>query len=221
MTGKAVIGFDLDGTLIDSAPSIAASVNAVLMEHGADPLEEDRIAGMVGSGAAVLIERVRAAREIGAQHQADLLDRYLAIDGAKTDQPLYDGARAALEVLAEEAALVLCTNKVQRHAAAILEAAGLAPLFANVIGGDSLPARKPDPAPLLAAFDGLGDGPRLFVGDSGIDAETARAAGVPFLFYSSGYGQAPEAALPHAASFAAFDDLPALVRDTLSERPPA
>lgn len=82
--------------------------------------------------------------------------------------------------------------------------------FPVVIGGDSLPQRKPDPAPLLAAAAGL-DGPVLFVGDSEVDAETALAAQVPFLLFTEGYRKAPVSALPHAARFARYSDLPALV----------
>ena len=81
-----------------------------------------------------------------------------------------------------------------------------------VVGGDSLAARKPDPAPLHAALAALAPGPAIFVGDSEIDAETAERAGVLFLLFTEGYRKAPVADLPHAARFSDFAELPALVR---------
>jgi phosphoglycolate phosphatase len=83
--------------------------------------------------------------------------------------------------------------------------------FAAVVGGDSLPVKKPDPAPLLHALDLLGGGPVIFVGDSEVDAETAQAARVPFLLFTEGYRKTPVEALTHQAAFADFADLPGLV----------
>jgi phosphoglycolate phosphatase len=88
---------------------------------------------------------------------------------------------------------------------------GLTPFFPTILGGDSLAVRKPHPDHLHATARALGRGQSVFVGDSEVDAETALAARVPFLLFTEGYRKAPVSALPHAARFARFSDLPALV----------
>jgi len=124
----------------------------------------------------------------------------------------YRGVPAALEVLAAAGhALGVCTNKPAEPARAVLAHVGLLDRFAVVVGGDSLPVTKPDPAPLRAALDALPPGEALFVGDSEVDAATAKAAGVPFLLFAEGYRKEPVAELPHAAAFDRWDDLPRLV----------
>jgi phosphoglycolate phosphatase len=205
--------FDLDGTLVDSAPDIHAAVNQMLAVVGEPPLGADTVRSFIGNGVPMLITRVMHARghaPDAARHAEweGLFLRHYEADSA-TLTTLYPGALAALQALAALGhPLALCTNKPAAPARHILDAFTLGPLFATVIGGDSLPTRKPDPAPLLAA---TGGGAALFVGDSEVDAETALAARVPFLLFTEGYRKSPIEALPHAARFAHFDDLPALV----------
>jgi len=112
-------------------------------------------------------------------------------------------------------ALGVCTNKPAEPARAVLAHLGLLDRFAVVVGGDSLPVTKPDPAPLRAALEALPPGAAVFVGDSEVDAETARAAGVPFLLFTEGYRKSPISALPHAAAFAHWGALPGLVARVL------
>ena len=95
---------------------------------------------------------------------------------------------------------------------AVLAHFGMLQMFPVIFGGDSLPTRKPDPAPLLATIAALGNLPALFVGDSEVDAETARAAGLPFLLFTEGYRKSPVAAIPHSAAFADWSDLPDVLR---------
>ena len=87
--------------------------------------------------------------------------------------------------------------------------------FDTMWGGDSLPVHKPDPAPLHAAFDVLGDGPQLYVGDSDVDAETGQRAGVPFLLFTEGYRKCAVEDLHHTVAFDDFADLPRLVQELL------
>lgn len=211
----AAVIFDLDGTLVHSAPDIHAAVNRMLDDVGAAGLSLATVQGFIGNGVPTLIARVLAAggHEQDEARQADWQARFLRhYNGASAalTRP-YPGVLAALTDLAAAGHLLgLCTNKPEEPARHILQVFGLAHLFSVVVGGDSLPVRKPDPAPLRAAAAGLA-GPALFVGDSEVDAETAQAAGLPFLLFTEGYRKSPVATLPHAARFSGYADLPALV----------
>lgn len=213
----ARIVFDLDGTLVDSAPDIRAVANAVLTDEGRAPLSLAETHAFIGEGTKVFVERMRIARDIPATAQERLHDAFLPrYQGAVALTEMYDGVTDALRALKEAGhVLGLCTNKPEGPADAVLRHFGLTDLFATRIGGDSLAQRKPDPAPLNAAFDAMGDGPRLYVGDSETDAETADRAGVPFLLFTRGYRKSPVEALPHLASFDDWADLPAMVSDAL------
>jgi len=218
--GPAAVVFDLDGTLVDSAPDICAMANAVLAEAGAAPLTLAEARGFVGAGAGAFVARMRRARDLPQADEPRLLARFLeAYEGPVRHATLYPGVAEALGALAARGhALAVCTNKPRRPADVVLAHFGLAARFGAVVGGDSLPVRKPDPAPLRAAVDALGGGPALFVGDSEIDAETAARAGLPFLLFTEGYRHAPVAEVAHAAAFDHFDRLPALVAE-LAARP--
>ena len=213
----ARIAFDLDGTLIDSAPDIRAAMNSVLESRGVTPLSLEETRSFIGSGAPVFVERMGAARGIDAAALPEFLNGFLAgYESAVDLTELYDGVRAALTRLREAGhRLAICTNKPIAPARAILAHLDLAQYFDCVIGGDSLPVRKPDPAPLWAALEGLGEGPALYVGDSDIDAATALAAGVPFLLYMQGYLHVPAESLTYVARFSQFEDLPRLVGQAL------
>lgn len=214
---KAIV-FDLDGTLIDSAPDIHAIANRVLAGEGAPPLSLAQARDFIGNGASVFVARMRAARGIPDAEHARLLAAFVgAYDDAVHLTTPYPGAVAALDMLAASGFVMgICTNKPLRPTHAVLNHLGLSRHFAAVLGGDSLAVHKPDPAPLFATFDALGaTDARLYVGDSEVDAETAQRAGVPFLLYTQGYRKVPVADLPHDAAFDDFTDLVALVRSRL------
>ncbi len=213
----ARIAFDLDGTLLDSAPDICLAGNAALEGTGADPMDTGEARGYVGSGAAVFVERMMAARGLPDAQHAMLLERFIdAYEGAVHLTQPYPGALAALERLSAQGHhLAICTNKPMRPTRAAMAHFGLDRFFGAVFGGDSLPVRKPDPAPLHAALEALGQGPALFVGDSEVDAETGDGAGVPTLIFTPGYRKAPLETLPHAGAFDHWDDLPDLVEAVL------
>ena len=222
---QAVI-FDLDGTLVDSLPDIHAAANRLLGERGHGPLAPAEVRRFVGNGMGVLVERLLAAagEAAGPDELAAAQARYRDLyDAAPSERSaLYPGVRAALEHLqGERLALGVCTNKPEAPARQILADLGIAARFGTLVGGDSLPQRKPDPAPLHHAATGLGvaAGAVLYVGDSEVDAATARAAGVRFALHSEGYRKTPVAEIPHDLRFAQFEQLPALV-DALPARFP-
>lgn len=210
--------FDLDGTLIDSAPDIHRVANEVLALEGLPPITFAQARSYIGSGVPVFVARMLEARGLKAEGPrqarmvAAFLDRY---ESAHELTAPYPGATDALAALARAGhPLGLCTNKPHGPALAALRAFGLSDTFAAVTGGDSLAVRKPHAAPLLATFDALGRGPGLFVGDSEVDAETAARAGLPFLLFTRGYRKSPVEAIPHRAAFDDWAALPALVAAT-------
>lgn len=214
----ARIIFDLDGTLVDSAGEIHAAVSRMLEEENAPALDLATVTSFVGHGLPKLVEQVIGAAGLDmARHEA-LTGRALAhfneIGGGMT-RP-YPGVREALGALqAAGHKLGICTNKPEEPARHILTRLDLG-AFDVVIGGDTLPMRKPDAAPLLAAAQALGAGPVIYVGDSDVDAETAQAAGLPFLLFTEGYRKRPVAELYHSDSFERFDQLPAQVTRILA-----
>jgi len=206
------IVFDLDGTLIDSAPDIHRVANRMLSPHGAQ-ITLAQTHSFIGNGVATFIERMLEAVALPQGLHADLLPKfkhaYLTAVELTTVYPL---AREVLEGLQGQGhALGICTNKPIAPCMAVLDHLALTPLFETFWGGDSLAVHKPDPAPLHAALGALGDGPRVYVGDSEVDAQTAVNAGVPFLLYTRGYRKTEVADIPHAAAFDDFAALPALV----------
>lgn len=215
----ARIVFDLDGTLIDSAPDIHAAANKMLTEEGIAPLDLATITSFIGNGLPHLVKLVMETTGLDMDRHADLSARVLAhYNAASSDLTVpYPGLLSALAALAAQGhAMGVCTNKPEEPARAVLRDLDLGP-FDVVIGGDSLPQRKPDPAPLHAAFDALGSGPVVYVGDSEVDAATAHAAGVPFLLFTEGYRKTPVDQLPHWATFDHFDALPDVVARALAE----
>jgi phosphoglycolate phosphatase len=194
------VAFDLDGTLVDSRADLAEAVNHVLRTLGRPVIEPAALCRYVGEGARVLVERA-----LGPAHQ-DLLATGLETFMSYYEAHLLDATRPypgiveTLTALAERrVALSVLSNKPAAMSRAILEGLGLASRFVDVVGGDSLPVRKPDPAGLehLRALTGTPRDRMLLVGDSGIDVRTARAANVAFCGVA--WGLTPEgllAALP-------------------------
>lgn len=210
----AAIVFDFDGTLVDSAPDIAASANRMLSDFGQPPLPVAQIASFVGRGIPHLVRRVIDTCGLDAAMHARMTEALLihyTAQPAELTRP-YAGATDALTALrAQGHSLGICTNKHHALSVQILEALNLARFFDVVVGGDTLSERKPDPAPLRLAFKSLPDSQRLYIGDSEIDAQTAEAAGVTFGIFTQGYRQTPVDQLPHAFSFNRYSDLVSLV----------
>ncbi|MGI3185093.1 phosphoglycolate phosphatase [Nioella aestuarii] len=214
---SARIVFDLDGTLIDSAPDIHAIANEVLALEGYDPITLQDTRRFVGNGAVVFVARMRGARNVPEAAQERMYTAFIErYDRAVGRTHRYPDVTETLQALrAAGHRLGLCTNKPIGPARAVLAHLDLDGFFETVIGGDSLIVKKPDPAPLEAAFDALGDGPRIYVGDSEVDAETAERLGVPFLLFTEGYRKTPAEKLPHHAGFDDYTLLAGLVDDLL------
>lgn len=203
--------FDLDGTLIDSAPDIHAAANAVLAEEGVAPMPFDMARGFVGAGASVFVERMMdaCALPVTDQYHARLLTRFLAHYQATVEltRPFPQAVATLQALLDADWRLGLCTNKPLGPTHAVLEHLDLTRFFRVVTAGDSLPQRKPDPAPLRFTLAQLEADQGIFVGDSEIDAQAARAAALPFALFTLGYRNASVDSLRPAF---VFDDHAAL-----------
>lgn len=215
---RAVV-FDLDGTLIDSAPDIHASANRLMAKHGFEPFEPAETRAFIGRGVPHFIACCLRARGAAGRPalQAQMVEAFLAgYESAVTLTTVYPGVKEALARLAAmDLRLGICTNKPEAPARAVLAHLGLAGHFGVVIGGDSTAERKPDPMPLRAAVAGLGAGDVIYVGDSEVDAETAGRAGLPFALHTEGYRKGSLSDLPHHAAFSDFARLPEIVSDLL------
>ncbi len=193
---KAVM-IDLDGTLADTIPDLAAATNLMLQELGRPVLDIERIRDFVGKGIPRLVERALAGSVEGAA-PAEFLARalpifercYAEVNGRHS--VLYPGVNEGLLALRSMQLPLACvTNKSGRFTVPLLEQLGIARFFDQVIAGDTLPQKKPDPAQLLHACRAFGIAPRemLMIGDSGNDALAARAAGCPVFCVTYGYNE--------------------------------
>ncbi len=210
--------FDLDGTLIDTAPDLTGALNRVLEEEGLPPVGQAETRRMVGRGARALIEAALIAA--GAQPDqgrlSRLVGRYLAHYHAHiADESMpFDGVRPTLETLRDEGArLGICTNKSFALSERLLDALDMRRYFDAVVGGDTLNVHKPDPGHLLETIRRAGGAPAsaVMVGDSGPDFHAARNAGVPVILVSFGYGDAPAESFGADALVHHYDEmLPAL-----------
>lgn len=190
-----IVAFDLDGTLADTSPDIAAALNRTLDRLGRPGVGPETARRLIGGGARSLLRKALATS--GASDEALVerafpiyLDCYAAnICGGTL---LYPGVEQAMDALAARGiALSICTNKPERLTSLLVEALGWQGRFASLISADTVAARKPDPLPLREAIARAGGGRAAFVGDSIIDAETAQAASVPFVAVSFGFSDRP------------------------------
>lgn len=186
--------FDLDGTLIDSAPDIAAVLARVLAADGLAPLALHEVRGMIGDGARQLLKRGFAARgrEAEERHLAAFIADYEAEPVRET--VCYPGIADVLASLRGQGwRLGLCTNKPIGPTLRILDALGLAPYFCAAAGGDSTPYRKPDPRHLACVLADMEVSHAVMVGDHENDLAAAAGLGLPAIFCSWGYGAAQAA----------------------------
>ncbi|MGE0486656.1 MAG: phosphoglycolate phosphatase [Gammaproteobacteria bacterium] len=194
-TARRAVLFDLDGTLVDSAPDIAAAVDEVLTAHGHAAIGEARVRDYIGHGAARLIHRAltgAADRDAEPAVFEPVFGSFLQAYAARLCQQtrVYPGVEAALAGLAERGwALGVVTNKPARFTAPLLDALELTEHFGCVLSGDSLAEKKPHPAPLVEAARLLDVAATavVMVGDSAADVGAARAAAVPVICVSYGY----------------------------------
>ncbi|MGH8060889.1 MAG: phosphoglycolate phosphatase [Pseudoxanthomonas sp.] len=187
----SLVVFDLDGTLVDSASDIAEAVNRTLVDWSLPWQQEAVIRGWIGDGARALVASAfaHAGKAIDLDevmpgfmvHYADCLLLYPTV---------YPGVVETLRALrGKKVAVAVCTNKPERFVRPLLDALELGGYFECIVGGDTLPERKPSAVPLLHVVDhfGLQASQCLMVGDSATDLQTAQAAGVPMALVTYGY----------------------------------
>jgi len=218
----AVIAFDLDGTLVETAPDLIGALNVVLGERGLPKMPLSSARTLVGRGARKLIERGFAA----AGHPLDepeiggLVARFIEAYAARiaSESHPYPGLIDALDELqAAGATLCVCTNKRTDLSLALLDSLQLTHRFAAIVGADRAPKPKPDPSHVLAAIAAAGGDPAfaLMVGDSSNDVDSAKAAKVPVVAVTFGYTETPARDLGADAVIDGFDALPAVARRLL------
>ncbi|WP_239804960.1 HAD-IA family hydrolase [Croceicoccus hydrothermalis] len=221
----SVVGFDLDGTLLDTVPDIAGALNHALDHAGIAPLPLSEVRGMVGGGAKKLLARALSDHlGVAANGRVDpamldplydrLLDHYRR--NICVDTRMFDGLEPALDDLARRGIrLGVATNKLESLARDLLHRIGLADRFDAIVGGDTLGTdrAKPKPDMLHHMVELCGGGPAAFVGDSVYDTGAARAAGQPCVAVSFGYRDGPVAELNADAVIDHYDALvPTLAR---------
>ena len=206
-----IVGFDLDGTLLDTSGDLAAAVNYAIATDGRPPFPVDAIRPFVGKGAKVMLERALTASggyddALLARMLPTLLDYYeqnLAIHSVP-----YPGLMNAMEALDKAGVkLAICTNKAERFTIPLLHQIGLSERFVSVIGGDTLGVAKPDPAPIHEMIARAGGGRTIFLGDTINDIAGARNAGVPSIAVSFGFLDGPVEQLEADAVIDHFDEL--------------
>jgi phosphoglycolate phosphatase len=209
MQNPKIIIFDLDGTLIHSAPDIHAAANLALAALGRPALDLNTVTSFVGNGVENLVALcLRATGHYSAGLQETALSHFLQAYGqnAATLTRPYPGVVDHLTRLRSQGIpLGICTNKPTVAAIDICRQLGLLQFFAHIAGAEQHQPRKPDPTPLLQCITTMGATPKttVYVGDSAVDYRTARNANVPFWLFSAGYLNAP---LPEMDQNRIFDD---------------
>ncbi|WP_343525119.1 HAD-IA family hydrolase [Sphingomonas sp.] len=217
----SIVGFDLDGTLLDTSGDLAAAVNHALASIGRPTLSVEVVKPMIGGGARRMLEHGLAAtggvddETLDTLHRR-LLDHYEANLSVHTCP--FPGVLEALDELAAQGVTMgIMTNKLERFARAILNDLGLADRFAAIIGGDTLGVAKPSPVPIQSLVERCGGGRAAFVGDSMFDVQAAHAAGLPVVACSFGFLSQPVDTMGADAVIDHYDALiPALERLSLS-----
>lgn len=201
LTGWTVV-FDLDGTLVDTAPDLHASLNHCLTAAGYEAVPFEAVRGMIGEGAKAMIRKGlswNGANESNVDIEPmweAFLDHYRK-NICRLSRPFPDAVEVVDDLLAKGATCAVCTNKTQKLAEAVLEELALSTRFAAIVGADSVPAKKPNGDHILRTV-GLTHGDKeraIMIGDSLTDERAARDAGLPFVFVTFGYGPGPESDL--------------------------
>ncbi|MEM8983381.1 MAG: phosphoglycolate phosphatase [Pseudomonadota bacterium] len=208
--------FDLDGTLFDTAPDIADALNLTLEELGLAATSRDTAQSWIGGGAIVLLERALRHAAVDDLTPSDVMPtfmRHYALTNARDAAPFPGVTETLAELTRRQRKLGCVTNKPERFAREILEKSGLAAQFGVLIGGDTLPVRKPEPLPVTTAMETLGGAAAetWMVGDSMTDMDAARNAGVNSAWVPFGYHQgATVSELAPTEALTEFTDLLAI-----------
>lgn len=220
LVGAAVL-FDLDGTLVDTADDLAASMNhALLTAGGHDPVAAGEVRHLVGYGARRMLVRGyelsagRPASDAELDRATALFFSHYEANIAVHSRP-FEGAVEMIEAFrARGARMAICTNKRESMARLLVDALGLTALFDSIVGADTLETRKPDPAPVRLCLEQTNAARAVFIGDSDTDIRAALAAGLPCFIADFGYG--PLTLADQAtAKFSDYRTLPALIERAL------
>jgi phosphoglycolate phosphatase len=211
---QPIVVFDLDGTLVDTAPDILDSLNQCLDTVGLKHADSSELRRFIGFGGRVMIERAfEAHRRPLADGELDRLYAKFIEDyagGIPGKSAPYPGVVDALGRLSAAGYLLaICTNKMERHSRLLIEALGLSARFDAICGQDTFPFRKPDPRHLFGTIEAAGgDVERsLMIGDSRTDIDTAKAAGIPVVAVDFGYSDQPVHSLEPSKTISHFDEL--------------
>ena len=227
MTSARIIVFDLDGTLVDTAPDLIAALNFVLDREGMPPVPIHAARTMIGAGARRLIERGlelegrSASFEDVTRLTADFIDYYGA-HIADASRP-FEGLESALDDLAAQGyRFAVCTNKLEWLSKRLLDQLGLSARFAAICGADTFGVSKPDPAILRQTIARAGGqlSSAIMVGDAGPDIGVARRAGIPVIGVEFGYTEVPIADLKPDRLVSHMRELPAAVQSLALQRNP-
>ncbi len=218
---RGTLIFDLDGTLVDSAADISGSLDTLMQEHGMAPFGLEQGRKLIGHGIANLVKsalKLRGVSDVDAV-SPPLIARFTEIYGARLTQITrpYAGVIETVTMLhARGWRMGVCTNKREAFARQIIDDLGMAPFFEFVCGPDTFNVGKPDPRQLLETAKAVNGGaPLVFVGDSEVDVETAKAAGCPVIAMAYGYTKVPLADLAPDAIANSFDQIPAALKRIL------
>lgn len=206
-----VVVFDLDGTLADTALDLTAALNHALEELDRPRLPAEEVRRMVGHGVRALLQKALAATgdvsDALIEQALPPLLQYYEQHIADYSRP-FDGVESALATLEGQGVkLAICTNKLEALTHGLIAALGWGDRFAAIVGGDTLPQRKPDPAPVREAIRRAGGGHAAFVGDSISDTDAARAAGIPCVALTFGFSDRPADQLGATALIDRWDQL--------------
>jgi phosphoglycolate phosphatase len=222
MTSPRIVAFDLDGTLVDTAPDLISALNYVLDREGLGPVPLKSARNMIGAGARKLIER---GLEVEGRHvtagdlarmTADFID-YYAEHIADASRP-FEGLEASLDELEQNGfRFAVCTNKLEWLSKLLLDRLGLSGRFAAICGADTFGVSKPDPTILRETVARAGGvlSEAIMVGDAGPDVGVARRAGIPVIGVEFGYTDVPIAELKPDRLIAHMKDLPAAVKSLM------
>jgi phosphoglycolate phosphatase len=211
--------FDLDGTLVETAPDLIDTLNVVLTREGLPPIASDAARLMIGGGARRMVESGLKfhGRTVVTSELDRMFGNFIAhYSGHVADRSRpFPGLEQALDQLAQDGChFAVCTNKLESLSRLLLDALGLSQRFAAICGQDTFGVQKPNPEILTRTVEAAGGmvGQAIMVGDSGTDITTARAAGIPVVAVDFGYSERPVAELGPDRIIGHFRELPAAVR---------
>ena len=221
MTSLPNIVFDLDGTLVDSAPSLCKAGNFLLNELGRPEIDVETYKTFIGKG---MLKQIEQLLIYTGGLPADGLDKYFKLFrefyeiNALSSTTTYDGVHEALESLkALPSKLAICTQKMERPARTVLAGLNLQQYFDGFAFGDSLSVMKPHAEMVEHSLNGFETGPLIYVGDSETDSLTAQNSGAIFLLFSGGYRLSSMEKIKNFAVFDKHVDLCDLVKEVLSQ----